>query len=549
MGKEDKIHVKDKAKYNHSYYCKDFYVLDIEVVNGCKFNSWTLSSKTHNYNGNTIDELIEILNCLKANHNLDVYNDTSKDILIIYIDELNKIRGYFNNLITYDGKSYVQLFDNIEFRSYTDWTKDKNVIEVMDDWFNTFIDEKYFYLTTSQYMRKRINRVMKGKAKDIYPSFDEYNYFMDCISGGVLYCPINELNHKMKSYDICSAYIYGLIFKKHCCTKPVLTDCNTWNSYLDSEYEGSIGTYEIEYYCPVSTISCYKDINKQNLKSGQHKVTITLTNIDLRLLFNMRYMNIINCTCKLLYTFKLDYLPEEFRQLCIDIFIKKLHTDKNSIAYKNIKVLLNGGFFGNLILQNVQRAYDDEYKKSHDTRKANQAAQAKYNDNYKNAATSPIWGIFTMSYARELVLTLGDNISGWRYSDTDSIYCDDTIDNDDNIDIFNQKIYNQNVKLCEKFNYDTEIAILGTFEFEHDIKYFRVWGNKTYGFVTIDNKVIIKAAGSNKEELNVTPETLMQKDFKPKYDNRLIKTCDENGYYEARTRGGVALLKSIMMIR
>lgn len=549
MSKDGKVHVKDKTMHGHSYYCKDFYVLCIDVLDGYKFNGWTLESKCHSYNGNTIDELIEILNCLKSKYNLEVYNESSKDILIIYIDELNKIRGYFNSLITYDGKSYVQLFDNIEFRSYTDWSKDKNIIDVMDDWFNTFINEKYFYLTPSQCMRKRINRVMKGQAKNIYPSFDEYNYFMDCISGGVLYCPINELNHKIKSYDICSAYIYGLIFKKHCCTKPILTDCNTWNHYLDSEYEGSIGTYEIEYYCPVSTISCYKDVNKQNLKSGKHKVTITLTNVDLHLLFNMKYMNIINCECKILYTFKLDYLPEAFRQLCIDTFVTKLHTDKESIAYKNIKCLLNGGFFGNLILQNVQRAYDDEYKKSHDTRKANQAAQAVYNKNYENASTSPVWGIFTMSYARELVLTLGGNISGWRYSDTDSIYCDDTIDNDDNINSFNKKIYNQNLKLCDKFGYNNEIAILGTFEFEHDIKYFRVWGNKTYGFITTDDKVIIKAAGCNKEELNIDPETLMQKDFKPKVGTRLFKTYDENSYYETTSRNEVALLKALMMTK
>lgn len=549
MSKEDKIHVKDKAAHNHSYYCKDSYVLNIDVLNGYKFNGWTLGSKNYNYTGTTINELINQLNLLKTEYNLEVYNESSKDILIIYIDELNKIRGYFNNLITYDGSLYVQILDSIEFRAYTDWTKDKNVIEVMNDWFNKFIDEKYFYLTPSQCMRKRINRVMKGKAKAIYPSFDEYNYFMDCISGGVLYCPTNILNHKIKSYDICSAYIYGLIFKKHCCTKPISTDCNNWTAYLNNEYEGSIGTYEIEYYCPVSTISCYKDVNKQNLKSGKHKVTITLTNIDLHLLFNMKYMNIINCTCNLLYTFKLDYLPEEFRQLCIDIFIEKLHTDKESVAYKNIKVLLNGGFFGNLILQNVQRAYDAEYKKSHDARKSNQAAQHVYNKNYENASTSPVWGIFTMSYARELVLTLGNTISGWRYSDTDSIYCDDTIDNDDNIDIFNQKIYNQNIKLCEKFNYDNEIAILGTFEFEHDIKYFRVWGNKTYGFITTDNKVIIKAAGCNKEELNIDPETLMQKDFKPKVGTRLIKTYDKNGYYEESSRNKIALLKSVMMTK
>ena len=62
MSKKDKVHVKDKTMHNHSYYCKDFYVLNIEVLDGYKFNSWTLSSKNCSYTGTTINELINQLN-------------------------------------------------------------------------------------------------------------------------------------------------------------------------------------------------------------------------------------------------------------------------------------------------------------------------------------------------------------------------------------------------------------------------------------------------------------------------------------------------------
>lgn len=546
--REDKIHVLDKAKNNHSYYCKSFYILEIMVKNGYKFNGWSLNIANNIYTGDNRESLITKLLELKTVHNLEVYNKQSKDILIIYIDELAKIRGYFNDLITYDGALYVQLFDNIEFRSYESWTKDEGILATMEHWFSIFIKDKYFYLTPSQCMRKRIDKVMKNKAIDIYPEYDEYLYFMSAITGGVLYCPIGITSKLMQSYDICSAYIYGLVFKTHCSSKPVLTDVNKWNNYLKNEFEGSIGTYEIEYYCPVSTISCYKDINGNNLKSGKHKVTITLTNIDLNLLFTMKHMNITNCECKLLYTFDMDYLPNEFKQLCIDTFVEKLHTDKNSVAYKNIKVLLNGGFFGNLILKDVQRVYDDVYKETHDVREATRVAKSKYNAKKDIASTSPLWGIFTMSYARELVFKLGNLVSGWRYSDTDSIYCDNTISNKQLIDEANFTIYSQNLALCEEFGYDPEIAILGTFEFEHDITYFRVWNNKTYGFITSNNKVIIKAAGCNKKELaDLNPDIIKDLKYKPKVGTRLFKAYDENGYYEATACNEIALLKSLML--
>lgn len=557
-----KIHTRDKFFGNHSYYEDECYLLNIDVVNHTECAGWTLRSTLHTFSGKTIDELNKTLNDLRELYKLEKHNDFSCDYLIIYIDDLTKIRGFLYGQICEDddGDMYIDI-DCIEFRSYKNWTKDNDldvVLETMTDWYKTFINDKYFYFTPNQLNRKRITKLLDNKYADDYPDTIQYTQVMKAVHGGVLY--YNKIPHKNKmlGLDITSAYIYSLVFCKHPVSKPENVDVNDWASYMSKEDVGSIGIYEIEYNHPINNISCYKDLDEQPLKSGHHTVKIALTNIDLKLLFDMKYIQIINCKCLYLLHYELDYLPKVFRDYCIDSYINKCSKTKDTIEYANAKVQLNG-IFGNLILTKVQKAYDTEYKKSHSVVKATKAADKVFDKLDKS--TRPEWGVFTMAYCKQLVYTLGLQVSGWRYSDTDSIYCDDDSANMKIINKFNNSIFENNKSLCEQLGYTEnvdQICKLGTFDIESKIEKFRVWGNKTYAYKTLpelnekgevikNSKYVIKAAGCNKAELPLD-DAIFENDYKPQVGSRKYASYDENGYYETTDRGTLGLLRGLVRV-
>lgn len=544
------IHVIDKEFNNHSYYVNECYLLDIKVKDHHNCAGWTLRSVSHYYEGSDINALINTLHNLINSYKLVKHNKHSCDYLLIYVDDLTKIRGFLYNFIykSDDHDMYINVFDCIEFRSYKHWTKDKDVaFETMNEWFNTFKDDKYMYFTPSQLNRKRIAKIMKNRYEDEYPDERQYYQIMKAIHGGVLYYNKIPATTNMIGLDITSAYIYGLLFCKQPMSKPENTDPDNWESYLGKDDVGSIGTYEIEYIHPINNIGCYKDINDQPLKTGHHTVKITLTNIDLKLLFDMKYMQIVNCKCLYLIHYKMDYAPKEFRDYCIDSYITKCSKLKGTIAYKNAKKSLNS-IFGNLIQQVVQRTFDEEYKASKSKSKALKAASKAYK--FLDKSTRPEWGVFTMAYCKKLVYTLGLQVAGWRYSDTDSIYCDDDSANRVIVDQFNNKIMSENYALCEKLDYTDYnmdlLCKLGTFDLEAEIETFRVWGNKTYAYKTLDGKYVIKAAGCNKEELPTDDSIFTDPNYKPQVGTRIHTYYDETGYYEKISRNNNALLNGIL---
>lgn len=547
-----KIHTRDKFLGNHSYYVDECYILNIEVTNHTECSGWTLRSTEHSFSGKTIDELNTTLNILRATYELEQHNEFSSDYLIIYVDDLTKIRGFlYNTIIKYgdDGEMYIDI-DCIEFRSYKYWTKNEDlnvVLDTMTEWYNTFINDGYFYFTPNQLNRKRISKLLKNKYAKSYPTNIQYTQIMKAVHGGVLY--YNKIPHKnnMLGLDITSAYIYSLVFCKHPVSKPEKVDVNDWASYIGKEDVGSIGIYEIEYNHPINNIGCYRDLDEQPLKSGHHTVKVALTNIDLKLLFDMKYIQIINCKCLYLLHYELDYLPKVFRDYCVDSYINKCSKVKGTIEYTNAKVQLNG-IFGNLILTTVQKAYDAEYKKTQDVVKANRAADEAYDDLDKS--TRPEWGVFTMAYCKQLVYTLGLQVAGWRYSDTDSVYCDDDSSNMKIINEFNNSIFENNKTLCEKLGYTENIdrlCKLGTFDIESKITKFRVWGNKTYAYKTIEGKYVIKAAGCNKAELPLD-DVIFEDNYKPQVGSRKYTSYDEHGYYETTDRGTLGLLRGLVRV-
>ena len=547
-----KIHVKDKRIANHSYYVDECYILNIDIINHTECDDWTLRSAKHKFVGKNIADLLNALNMLRELYELEKRSDYNSDYLIIYIDDLTKIRGFLYDKINKNSDCDIYIdIDCIEFRSYTHWTKDTDldvVLDTMTHWYETFIADKYFYFTPNQLNRKRIHKIMPDYCTDMYPDKVQYNQIIRAVHGGVLYYNKLPSTQGMLGLDITSAYIYSLVFCKHVSSTPTAANPDDWFSYIGKADVGSIGIYEIEYNHPINNIACYKDLNDEPLKSGHHTVQIAMTNIDLEQLLNLKYIQIINVKCMYLLDYKLDYLPYTFRKYCVECYIDKCNKPKNTIAYANAKVRLNG-IFGNLILTTVQRAYEAEFKNSRSTVKATKAADKAYDKLDKS--TRPEWGVFTMAYCKKLVYTLGLQVAGWRYSDTDSIYCDDDSNNRKLVEQFNNKIMSENYALCEQLGYTDydmdKLCKLGTFDLDVEIERFRVWGNKTYAYKTKSGKYVVKAAGCNKTELPAD-DSIFDESYKPSVGTRKYTGYDENGYYETESHGELGLLRSLVRI-
>ena len=155
-----------------------------------------------------------------------------------------------------------------------------------------------------------------------------------------------------------------------------------------------------------------------------------------------------------------------------------------------------------------------------------------------------------MSYCKQLVFTLGTSVAGWRYSDTDSVYCDYDSANIKILNEFNNKIMSSNYEKCELLGYTDYnmdlLCKLGTFDTDDVIiDKFRVWGNKTYAYHTTDGKYVIKAAGCNKEELPADDSIFTDPDYKPKVGTRKHAYYDETGYHEKVFKDDAALLNEL----
>ena len=476
------------------------------------FTLTNVSDMTSNQ-GSTVEELDCLIVSLHRKYSLKVESGCFKDRLLIYVDDLEIIRELFGYQITNNIFSKIIQCGNIEFRSWKEFTR-KDPIPVMKDWGNRFKECKFPYITPSHYIRKRLKKVAKGKASLVFPSdIKQLDIIEKAVHSGVLYNrPEEGIINNLLGFDICSAYIHSLVFKKHASSEMKQTDPGKWKDYLKSLDKGSIGLYRIKYNSIFSSIRCFKDIQENSLETGEHTVDIVLSNIDLNILIETTYPGISSITCSILYTFELDYLPVEFRKFCAEEFIKKQTLPKGSAAYSNQKVILNGGFFGNLLYDGKRiQAIEDAGERRHALKLER-----------REAAMAPQWGIFTMAHAKSSVYQIGLGVCGWHYSDTDSVYCDNDSYNLKLVNSFNQAVRTENIELCQTLGYDqmfgedaNKLLDLGTFKLEAEIKQFRAWGAKVYAYETVDGKVIQKASGYDKEKLPYDAETVFNPDYKP----------------------------------
>ena len=509
------------GKYKHNpgngqkwlSYVDELFVLDIKISKS-GFEGFTLINVTNDKEskGSTLNELIELIGNL---HNVYDLREMT-DRLIIYVDNLDLIRVLFQEYRTDLWKPEHPLLvecGSIEFRSWKKFVR-SNPVEFMKNWGEIFREARFPYFSPSHNIRKEIEKVAKGKASTVFPGdIRQLDVIETAIHGGVLYNrPEEGIITDLLGFDICSAYIHSLVFKKHASSEMMQTDPGKWKDYLKSLDRGSIGVYRITYNSIFSSIRCFRDTQGRNLETGEHTVDIALSNLDLKVLLDTTYPGASSIQCLLLYTFELDYLPEEFRQFCAKEFIKKESLPKGSAAYSNQKIRLNGGFFGNLLYdaKRISEIID--------------AGERRYTLKRKkrDAAMAPQWGIFTMAHARSAVYEIGLGVCGWHYSDTDSVYCDDDTYNRILVRDFNQRVRDENVRLCHALGYDKmfgedacKLLDLGTFKLEAEIKQFRAWGTKVYAYETIEGKVIQKASGYDKENLPYDAETVFNPDYKP----------------------------------
>lgn len=531
--KENFISVKDKKLRNWSMYYKYVYMLTINFFteNSAGYmTSWVLKSVEEEYTGSSVEEFIDTLNTLKEKHNVETRNASSKDIILIYIDNIAKIRGFFSQYITMDHPKMIQLADNFEFREYTEFIDREDIAAMQNIVDNVFIPDKYFYITPNQMTRKRIAKACDSDLyKEISPkNFDNYSDLRKALYGGICYCPYPEVifDHPMLCLDIKSAYIYALLVCMHAVSKAKAVDTDTYERYLDSPYETSLGLYSIHYSCASNIISCY------NLEKGEHTVDIWLNSVDLNNLMNLKYIHIHDLKCHYLEEYTLGSIPKYVKDVLVTEYIKKSEIDEeeNPVLYHLQKVVLNG-IYGNTI----KRVEDSE----------------GYKLLLKTNALAPQWGIWTTSYVKSMILELGTMLTGWYYTDTDSIYCLDTKENRAFIAAYNELIERKVKDFCNKEGYEFDkLKDLGKFELKYEIKKFKALKQKEYVFTTTSDKVIVKAAGCNKEEMPLDDSVYYMNKLPvgtrvfPKI-NEETTTCIKDGktytshgsYYEKTCRG------------
>lgn len=492
-----KLTVKDKGvSYvkgggaNYSVYeCEGWAITFADIYDkdtGYHFmTDWELSSKDESYVGNNINDLLPILNYIGKD--LQVYSNNKKDCLIIYTNRLRDLYCYLYNYVTNTflidklekNIGYFQI-GLIEFRQC--FNKECKTTEDIVNWANNmweycFIPNNKVFITesaVSRYFIKESCREHKESlGKDIFPkNYAVYQYYKRSAHGGICYCayPNEDLNNLI-AVDLKSAYIY-------CYTLPMpitegeCIDPTLWHKTKKL----TIGTYTITYSNTSDVVSTIRDKNDVAMSTTGEIVTQTfvLNNVDRDTIFEI--IKVIDVECTELWSFESDRLPKAYIDVLLKCFAMKETTTGGE--RKVWKIALNG-IYGN----SLRNLTIKEFK------------------NYNHKELVPQWGSFITAYCRKMVWSLGKTLKGWAYSDTDCIFCDNIDDNIKKINKFNKKTQATVKVLCDEYGYKyDDIKELGSFIVEDEIIRFRAIGHKQYAYKTKNDKVIVKAAGCERQE-------------------------------------------------
>ena len=454
----------------------------------CSFMvGWEVTTQSQTFTGNDIYDLLDLLKKFIKDYNLTQYSNTKKDILVIYTNELKKLYCYLYNYVsnafivdrTNEDKGYFQVMDFIEFRQCLNKKANtsKEIADFGENLFNIIFSKyKIAPFTESGVSRKIIKQnCSKAKCtlgKDIFPEeYDLYRLYKGSAHGGICFSVANyhDFKYNMLAVDLKSAYSY-------CYTLPLPVtageegDTKKWN-----EYDNFIGEFTITYKNKARQLSVIRDVDDKKFDITGEKVTQTfrLNNIYLNVI--LRYIKVYKIECNEIYTFEVDTIPKPYLDTIINFFIKKETTPEGE---KGVwKIGLNG-ISGNTI----RNLTFDMFK------------------NYSDKELPPQWGSFLMAYCFRIIVEMGEQVDGWVYSDTDSIYCLDTPKSVQAIKEYNKKAQAHNKWLCEEYGYNFEVLkYLGNFIIEKKIIRFRAIANKQYAYKCENGAIVVKAAGCVKQ--------------------------------------------------
>lgn len=500
--------------------------VDSYLGKGKKFgviNGWLLHVGDLTYSGWTKEDLINKFKWLISKYNLYKKQGNTKRVLCIWTNNIKKIYGFFYKNISENLKGkYIELCEMLEFRDIRVWNDNlgnsfqwNNYIR-KELYEKIFIPAKYWYISPNQIIRKQIRHACPKEhqqfIKDMFPkTFNEWKYLRKAFFNGLCVSNYSDIivdEFPILGIDLTSAYIYSLTCRKHVMSKGKIVNPATWEQYINTEDLGSLGEYEITFTNETPLTNCYKDIYGLAPSYGKQKRTYVMNNIDLKIF--MKIVTIHDIKCKSLKEFKLDYLPKYVRDVIMQEYAKKavLKSGTEERRLQKVKVC---GIYGDTIkrLDSIQEFY--EYRKS--------------------TVMIPHWGIWTTSYTKELLIELANQVEDWLYSDTDSIYCRDSIQNRQLYKQYNEKIRNKVQFICNKFNYNFDlIKGLGEFKLEVEAVKFKSIDIKAYMYTTKDGEFITKAAGCDKKYQRLD-DSLYEKDYIP-LGKVLFQRCTKDTYYE-----------------
>lgn len=443
--------------------------------------SWEIASYSKYYSGTTQAEFMHALADLRQFYNLDENN-----ILTIYIDNTNIIKGFFADYVTLEipGIS-VTISHSIRFNSIKQWDNTvESVFEIRDRArqiiSHVFKEDNAFFLTPNQMLRKHIRDKKCQLVDDIQPkTYQEYSDFRHALYGGYNYMPYKyrEYDQPLIYTDLTSAYIWCIYAKKH-----FISPLRKETPYYSlKENEGSIGKYKIKYKTNSSKCHSFKDVADNNLEKGEHVVTIWLTDIDLKTL--MTIVEIESIECIKLYVGELGYIPKEIADVLIDEFIKKQVYKETKNPNLDIQKATVNGVYGNMLCKVNSK---EEFK-------------AK-----RNRLPMPVqWGIYTVSYCKELIVSTGNQLDGWLMSATDSIVCYDTPKNRDILNNVNLEISTLCMDAADRYEHDfSKISKLGTFDTEYISKWIGFQTGQ-YAYTDSEGEIHIKGLKDESKLSNI----------------------------------------------
>ena len=494
-------------------------IIGFKAYDGSKFET-----------GDNIDDLEMYFKSIIDHYELKKIKDNTKQSIIIWTDIIEKIEGFFAKYITSRlGKHYIEIMNFIEFRSIKPW--DSEVIDLdLDKWYKTinslyrsiFIPNKYFYLTPNQIVRKelqkKIPKDINMKLKSIFPeNYASWKIMRKSLYAGMAVCkyPGLTINQPIIGIDINSAYIFSMLCMKHPMSNRIIVNKDEWKNYLNQNKYISIGTYEITFINEDLTSACYKDIHHMSPSYGKQTRIYVMTSIDLAIFKKINKVKSI--TCKSLEIYELDYLPEYVRDTLIEYYIKKCKAPKDSEERRVAKIKLNG------IPGDASRRCD---------------TLLDYNHIKDTFTLLPQWGITTNAYCKQILYGLASKLDGWLYSNTDSIYCLDTVENREKILNYNNMIESFTLALCQEYNYDFEsLRNLGKFEIDEVCTKFKAFAVNEYIYTTVKGKFVIKAAGHDKKN-QILDESLYDKREIPLGAFLIPRAVPQNNtYFEYYLRG------------